>query len=74
MVASLVGNLSNFTSKNRLIRRESNRELILLHRGFLQHSQGASFTGKVQVCQSGSGYNEPLSEREVGSFPWLEST
>jgi len=69
MVASLVGNLSNFTSKNRLIRRESNRELILLHRGFLQHSQGASFTGKVEVCHLVQGTMNHCQSGKSAVFP-----
>jgi hypothetical protein len=73
MIASLVGKLSNFTSKNRLITQVSNRELVLQHGGF------ATFPGsqphrESSSMPSGSGYNEPMSEAEVSNFPWLEST
>jgi len=69
MIASLVGKLSNFTSKNRLITQVSNRELVLQHRGVLQHTQGASFTGKVQVCHLVQGTMNQCQRGKSAIFP-----
>jgi hypothetical protein len=43
---SLVGKLSNFTSKNRLQTQVTGN---CATQGVVQHSQGASLTGKVQL-------------------------
>jgi hypothetical protein len=69
MIACLVGKLSNLTFKNRLITQVSNRELIVQHGGVLQHSQEASFTGKVEVCHLVQGTMNQCQRGKSAIFP-----